>query len=80
MAQVGANSETWEKVLHQLRGGTMPPPGASRPEPAAYSKVIDYLTRELELASVAKPNPGELSPVHRLTRTSIATRSATCWH
>ena len=27
----GDQSETWEKVLRQLRAGTMPPPGAPRP-------------------------------------------------
>ena len=69
VAQTGANSETWEKVLHQLRGSTMPPPGAPRPEAAVYGRMVDYLTRELELAASAKPNPGALSPVHRLTRT-----------
>ena len=30
-AHPGDQSETWEKVLRQLRGGTMPPPGAPRP-------------------------------------------------
>ncbi len=69
VAQVGANTETWEKVLHQLRGSTMPPPGAARPDPAVYNRITGYLTRELGQAAVAKPNPGDLSPVHRLTRT-----------
>jgi mono/diheme cytochrome c family protein len=69
VAQVGATQETWEKVLHQLRGSTMPPPGATRPDAAVYNRITAYLTRELEQAAAAKPNPGDLSPVHRLTRT-----------
>jgi mono/diheme cytochrome c family protein len=69
LAQVGADAETWEKVLHQLRDSTMPPPRLPRPEAAVYSRVADYLTGKLELAAIAKPNPGQLAPVHRLTRT-----------
>src|SRR5580704_13774446 len=39
VAQVGASPETWEKVLHQLRGGTMPPPGAARPDATVYNRI-----------------------------------------
>src|SRR5688572_7418031 len=31
VARPGDQSETWEKVLRQVRAGTMPPPGAARP-------------------------------------------------
>ncbi|MEO8256116.1 MAG: DUF1592 domain-containing protein [Acidobacteriota bacterium] len=65
----GDQSETWEKVLRQLRAGTMPPPGAVRPPPAFYTRATAYLTRELEASAAARPNPGKLPLAHRLTRT-----------
>src|SRR5580698_6086941 len=60
LAHIGTNTEIWEKVLQKLRGNTMPPPGAARPDGAVYTRVAGYLTRELELAAIAKPKPGEL--------------------
>src|SRR5688572_21034452 len=65
----GDQSETWEKVLHQLRAGTMPPPGAARPPQAFYTRAAAYLARELEASAAARPNPGSLPLAHRLTRT-----------
>ncbi len=65
----GDDAETWEKVLQRLRAGTMPPPGSPRPETAVYARTSAYLSRELEAAAVAHPNPGTLPIVHRLSRT-----------
>ena len=67
LARVGDKAELWEKVLHQLRSSTMPPPGATRPDQGAYGRVAAYLDRELAASAARNPNPGELSPVHRLT-------------
>lgn len=69
VVEVGSHAETFEKVLRQLRGATMPPPGQPRPEAAVYRRVSEYLIRELETAAATEPNPGELSAAHRLTRT-----------
>lgn len=69
VSHVASDAETWERVLRQLRGSTMPPPGAPRPDAGVYTRVAAYLSGELEAASAAKPYPGELSPVHRLSRT-----------
>jgi hypothetical protein len=69
VARPGDQSETWEKVLRQLRAGTMPPPNAARPPQAFYTRAADYLARELEASAAARPNPGSLPPAHRLTRT-----------
>ena len=66
LGQVGTQAETWERVLRQLRAGTMPPAGSPRPEAPVYTRMAGYLTTEL---AKAKPNPGELSPIHRLSRT-----------
>ena len=38
IAHPGDQSETWEKVLRQLRAGTMPPPGVARPPQAFYTR------------------------------------------
>ena len=72
VAHAGDDSETWEKVLRQLRAGTMPPPGAARPPQAFYTSAAAYLSRELENAAAARPNPGPLPLAHRLTRTEYA--------
>jgi len=66
----GDQAEVWEKVLHQLRSGTMPPAGgARRPPPEFYTRAVAYLARELERSAAARPNPGRLPLAHRLTRT-----------
>jgi mono/diheme cytochrome c family protein len=72
VAHPGDQSETWEKVLRQLRAGTMPPPGAARPPQSFYARAAGYLARELETSAVARPNPGSTPLAHRLTRTEYA--------
>ena len=72
VAHPGDQSEIWEKVLRQLRAGTMPPPGAPRPPQAFYARATGYLVRELETSAAARPNPGSLPLAHRLTRTEYA--------
>ena len=72
VARPGDQSETWEKVLRQLRAGTMPPPGAARPPQAFYARATGYLARELEASAATRPNPGSLPLAHRLTRTEYA--------
>jgi mono/diheme cytochrome c family protein len=72
VARSSDQSETWEKVLRQLRAGTMPPPGAPRPPQAFYTRAAGYLARELEASAAARPNPGSVPLAHRLTRTEYA--------
>ena len=72
VARPGDQSETWEKVLRQVRAGTMPPPGVPRPPQAFYTRAAGYLARELEASAAARPNPGSLPLAHRLTRTEYA--------
>jgi Protein of unknown function (DUF1592)/Protein of unknown function (DUF1588)/Protein of unknown function (DUF1585)/Protein of unknown function (DUF1595)/Protein of unknown function (DUF1587)/Cytochrome C oxidase, cbb3-type, subunit III len=69
LTNVGPASETWEKVVRKLRSQTMPPPGAPRPDPATYNTVATFLETELDRAATAKPNPGKLPLLHRLSRT-----------
>jgi len=72
VARPGDDAEVWEKVLHQLRAGAMPPPGGTRPPQEFYAATIAHLTRELEASATAEPNPGLLPHAHRLTRTEYA--------
>jgi hypothetical protein len=72
LAAIGAHAEIWEKVVHKLRVGEMPPPNEPRPEAAAYPRVAAYLERELDAASAAAPNAGSLPQLIRLTRTEYA--------
>jgi hypothetical protein len=65
----GANAEIWEKVVSKLRQASMPPPGRPRPEPDVYESLASSLELQLDRAWEADPNPGTVSPVHRLNRT-----------
>ncbi len=72
VARPGDHSETWEKVLRQLRAGTMPPPGVARPPQTFYARAAGYRARELEASAASRPNPGSLPLARRLTRTEYA--------
>ena len=67
--QVANNAETWERAIRQLRAKSMPPVPMPRPDAATYDRVATYLETELDRAANAKPNPGDLPTLHRLTRT-----------
>jgi mono/diheme cytochrome c family protein len=69
LADVGARSEIWEKVVRKLRTGAMPPAGALRPEPAVSDRLASWLESRLDRAAAASPNPGHAPAVRRLTRT-----------
>ncbi len=66
---LGTNPEQWEKVVRKLRTNAMPPAGAPRPDPDTYDSVASFLETELDRAAAAKPNPGKLPLLHRLSRT-----------
>ena len=69
LAHVGAKPEQWEKVVAKLRSNAMPPAGMPRPDQASYNSVATYLETEIDRAAAAKPNPGKLPLLHRLSRT-----------
>ncbi len=69
LAQPGNNAELWERVIRQLRAKSMPPVGNPRPDDAEYTQFRTYLETELDRAAAAKPNPGDLPSLHRLSRT-----------
>ena len=67
LAQVPEHAEAWEKVVTKLRAGTMPPPGAPRPDEAAQAALVTWLETTIDRASAARPNPGRPA-LHRLNR------------
>jgi hypothetical protein len=69
ISHVQTDAERWEKVIQKLRSGSMPPPGAPRPDLSTCASVAAFLETELDRASVARPNAGKLPPLHRLSRT-----------
>ena len=62
-------AEFWERVIHQLRARSMPPPGAARPDEITYNRTAAALERTIDRAALAKPNPGDIALLRRLTRT-----------
>ena len=72
LGQPAADAETWERAIKQLRARSMPPVPMPRPDAATYEKVASYLETELDRAAAAKPNPGDLPNLHRLTRTEYS--------
>ncbi len=71
IARVGANAQTWEKVVRKVRSGTMPPSGAKRPARTALDSFAADLETRLDRAAAASPNPGAVG-LHRLNRTEYA--------
>ena len=67
----GADPELWEKVLHKLRTGQMPPAGRPQPEPAVSHAVITRVESSLDAAAAKAPRPTPVG-VHRLNRTEYA--------
>src|SRR5580700_3174817 len=66
VAHIEQNPQEWERVVHKVRAGMMPPAGMPRPAPAAFEAAIVYLENELDKHAVANlPPPG----LHRLNRT-----------
>ncbi len=71
VARVGANAQTWEKVVRKVRSGMMPPSGAKRPARVSLDAFAAELETRLDRAAAGTPNPG--APVlHRLNRTEYA--------
>ncbi|HET7607428.1 MAG TPA: DUF1592 domain-containing protein, partial [Gammaproteobacteria bacterium] len=59
-----AQRAQWEKVIHKLRAGLMPPPGEPRPDDEAVAGMVSYLETTLD---ASEPEPAG-APVRRLTR------------
>jgi len=68
LADPAAHPELWEKILHKISTGQMPPAKMPRPEPADFRQVIASITTTLDRAAAAHPDPGRIG-AHRLNRT-----------
>ena len=68
LAHVGADAETWERVIVKLRSRTMPPAGSPRPAEATYRNVASWLETEIDTVALARPDPGRGETFHRLNR------------
>ncbi len=68
LTDVGADAETWEKVIVKLRARTMPPAGNPRPAEATYRAVASWLETEIDTLALASPDPGRGETFHRLNR------------
>jgi len=71
MTNIPAGAETWEKVIHKLSLGAMPPQGMPRPDQASIDHLVSWLTTSIDHASAEHPNPGRAT-LHRLNRTEYA--------
>jgi hypothetical protein len=61
------HAAAWEKVIHKLDVGLMPPPGEARPDRKTALGLASYLEAKLDAAAAAEPKPGR-QPLHRLNR------------
>src|SRR5713226_2826410 len=68
VTNVGAQPQTWEKVVRKVRAGMMPPIGRPRPDEPAQVQFVSWLSGELDRAFDAHPNPGRTETFHRLNR------------
>jgi hypothetical protein len=71
MTNIPAGAETWEKVIHKVKLGAMPPQGMPRPDAASLDHFASWLETSIDRASAAHPNPGRAT-LHRLNRTEYA--------
>ena len=70
-ASMDGHAETWEKVLHKVRTGQMPPAPRPRPSAADATAFTSYLQTTLDAAAERQPQPGRVG-AHRLNRTEYA--------
>jgi mono/diheme cytochrome c family protein len=67
LEDIPANAAVWEKVIHKLLLGAMPPLGMPRPDEATRIAFARSLEATLDAWSAAHPDPGR-SLLHRLNR------------
>ena len=50
-----AQRAKWEKVIHKLKAGLMPPPGEPRPNDEAVASLVSYLETNLDATRPRRP-------------------------
>ncbi|HEX6997102.1 MAG TPA: DUF1592 domain-containing protein [Gammaproteobacteria bacterium] len=68
---VAAHPGVWEKVVHKLSLGSMPPREQPQPDPEQREEFLASLTAMLDAAAAEKPYAGHTT-VHRLNRAEYA--------
>jgi len=71
LTNVAAGAQTWERVIHKLRSGEMPPVGARRPPKADALGIAAWLEQSIDREASLHPDPGRVA-IHRLNRTEYA--------
>ncbi len=71
ISDLSANAELWERVLHKVRTGQMPPAGRPQPALAVSHAVTTSLATALDEAAARRPDPGRIG-LHRLNRIEYA--------
>ncbi|MDD9957632.1 MAG: DUF1592 domain-containing protein [Gammaproteobacteria bacterium] len=67
-SDIETHAETLEKIVKKLRAHMMPPAGMPRPDFDTYGVITQWLETELDNAWAASPNPGRVTPLHRMNR------------
>lgn len=67
LADPVAHPELWEKVLHKISTGQMPPANQRRPEAQQLRRISSFISDTLDRAALAHPDPGRVG-AHRLNR------------
>jgi hypothetical protein len=70
-AGAGDDAKIWEEAIMKLRGGLMPPPGKTQPDPAARQAFIHATEEFLDQYGALHPDPGHMV-LHRLNRNEYA--------
>jgi hypothetical protein len=68
---LAANDETWEKILHKLSLGEMPPAVAVKPPKELRAEFTSWLSASLDRIAAQHPDPG-LTVLRRLNRAEYA--------
>ena len=69
--QIAADAAVWEKVVHKLNIGLMPPRDAAQPDPAEREEFLGALVATLDAAAAREPYAAP-TQVHRLNRSEYA--------
>ncbi|HEX4270914.1 MAG TPA: DUF1592 domain-containing protein, partial [Rhizomicrobium sp.] len=68
---LAANGATWEKILHRLSLGEMPPKGMPRPPKEQIADFTQWLAGSLDTMAAAHPDPGHAT-LRRMNRAEYA--------
>ena len=64
----GEYADELERMVRKLRAHMMPPDGMPRPPFEMYEVMTSWLESELDAVWAADPNPGRVTPLHRMNR------------